>query len=124
MEKEKFDQLCWDCKKACGGEKGCPWFNGNIPIENWTAVPTITEVIEKDGEFEPVHSYHITKCPLFEREERIERKTDRVFAEEIGISVRTYYRKKRSLKKLKALGVLKGDCSKLKLDFSQRLNLG
>lgn len=63
--KEKFDQLCWDCKNATGL---CPWSAWKEPIEGWTATPT---VIDNMGE--KIRSYRITACPLFEREEKRKR---------------------------------------------------
>ena len=36
----KADQLCWSCKKACGG-CGCPWADKLKPVEGWTAEPAI-----------------------------------------------------------------------------------
>lgn len=52
-------QLCWDCKKACGG---CDWSNHwkHTPIPGWTATPT------RDANGIP--SYCITECPEFERD--------------------------------------------------------
>lgn len=44
--------LCWDCKKACGGESGCSWFNGFVPIPGWDA---------EENEF----GYKINNCPQF-----------------------------------------------------------
>lgn len=59
------DQLCWSCKKACGGDRGCAWFNGFIPIPGWTAYPTISDIIR----VRKVKSFRIKKCPLYEKEE-------------------------------------------------------
>ncbi len=64
-KKEKFDQLCWDCRKATGL---CPWSAWQEPVEGWTATPT---VIDDLGE--KIRSYKITACPLFEREEKRKR---------------------------------------------------
>lgn len=52
------DTLCWKCDKACGGEAGCSWFNGFIPIDGWEAKETDI-------------SYYIKRCPLFILDKRI-----------------------------------------------------
>lgn len=49
-------QLCWDCINAVpDGKHGCPWSNYFKPVEGWEAEKTDI-------------SYHITSCPLFERD--------------------------------------------------------
>lgn len=60
-------QLCWKCKKACGGYD-CEWANRLKPVEGWTAVPTMKAPSNRHGQI--MHSYAITECPKFEREER------------------------------------------------------
>ena len=61
---EKRQQLCWSCKKSCGGENGCSWFNGHNPIPGWTAVPTISDKYCVDGKLREVKSFKIIKCPF------------------------------------------------------------
>ena len=56
----KADQLCWSCKKACGG-CGCPWADKLKPVEGWTAEPAI---IRGNGNI--IETYSITDCPLYE----------------------------------------------------------
>lgn len=66
--------ICFDCKKACGG---CSWSELDTktlrpkfePVPGWTATET---VINMGNSCSKVTSYHITACPLFERDERAE----------------------------------------------------
>lgn len=60
------DQLCWSCKKACGGYD-CPWANELKPVEGWTAKET-TICVGQKGKREK--TYRITECPLYEKEKR------------------------------------------------------
>ena len=58
-------QLCWSCKKACGG---CPWTEvdpgtGKVrfePIPGWTATKTA-----KNANGVLMESYDIRDCPLY-----------------------------------------------------------
>lgn len=52
------DTLCCWCGKFCGG---CSWSKDFIPVEGWTATPTITS----GNGCRPVESYLITACPDF-----------------------------------------------------------
>lgn len=72
-EQARKTNICFDCKKACGG---CSWseIDPNTekprfePVEGWTAEETVLRVYEQDRtRFEK--TYHITACPLFERDE-------------------------------------------------------
>ena len=60
------DQLCWSCKKACGGYD-CPWANKLKPVEGWTA-KEVTLCSGIKGKCDK--TYRITKCPLYEKEKR------------------------------------------------------
>lgn len=51
------NQLCWSCKKACGG---CNWSRWFWPIAGWTATLSILRDYDR-----PVYSYAITACPEF-----------------------------------------------------------
>lgn len=57
----KADQLCWSCKKACGG-CGCSWADKLKPVEGWTAEPAIIR-----GNGTVIDTYSITDCPLYEK---------------------------------------------------------
>lgn len=57
IRREEEYQLCWQCKKACGG---CSWSKCLIPVVGWTAKPTIVK--DSTGDFP---SYKIKKCPEF-----------------------------------------------------------
>ena len=56
-----FDQetLCFKCANAY---KKCSWSAAFIPVEGWTATPTIKRMGKKEKE---VPSYLVTECPLF-----------------------------------------------------------
>lgn len=51
MENSK-EQLCWSCKKACGGYD-CPWANKLKPVEGWTAKETSVQrrIISPNAQF-------------------------------------------------------------------------
>ena len=53
------DQLCWDCKNACGG---CEWSKSLEPVPGWKA----KKIKKVDHGFE-YETYSIKKCPKFER---------------------------------------------------------
>ena len=55
--------ICIDCVKSCGL---CSWSANLIPVAGWTAKPRKKRT--HCGNF--VQGYHITACPLFERDER------------------------------------------------------
>ncbi|MBP1546308.1 MAG: hypothetical protein J6A37_06890 [Oscillospiraceae bacterium] len=57
-------QLCWTCKKACGGDD-CPWANRSKPVEGWTAEK---RRIKDAGKV--MTTYHITACPLYVRDKK------------------------------------------------------
>lgn len=105
MEKFKRPQLCWSCKRACGGECGCSWFNGFKPVAGWNAKNTIIRMTNPiTREPEEIKSYNIIKCPLYERDSipyGEKRPTNADKAKELGVSLRTYQRhlaKKRKAK--------------------------
>lgn len=81
-------QICWNCKNACGG---CSWSREFKPVKGWTATPT--NII---GNNYIIPSYSITACPKYIPENKnFKVKIDKQIAEELGISLRHYYRKKR-----------------------------
>ena len=57
QRREENEQLCWKCKKACGG---CSWSDNLTPVDGWDATPTIVK--DSMGDFE---SFKIKKCPEF-----------------------------------------------------------
>ena len=75
-EKRGRTNICIDCKKACGG---CPWSAIDPetdrpafkPVPGWSATET---VLYNGSSVE--RTYHITACPLFERDEK--RKVEQV----------------------------------------------
>ena len=64
--------ICFDCKKACGG---CPWTEIDpetehprfAPVPGWTATETVVNMGGRHSRKEK--TYHITACPLFEKED-------------------------------------------------------
>lgn len=100
--------LCWSCKKACGGECGCSWFNGFIPVHGWTAVPTVSDSVFYQGKLRKVKSFCVLKCPLYEKEKLkpsalMETETNAEKARRLGVSVRTYCRRMAKLKILERI---------------------
>lgn len=91
--KRKKDTLCWSCKKACCG---CSWSKFFIPVKGWVAEPTI---IADKAETYKINSYHVKSCPKYINEGISKTKTYKELAAELGISVRTFFRRKAKLKK-------------------------
>lgn len=58
-------QLCWTCKKACGG---CSWSSRFEPVPGWTAVAVAMRY--RDGKTRDVDTYSITACPEYEEDAR------------------------------------------------------
>lgn len=57
----KAPTLCWDCAKAM---LGCSWSREFIPVEGWTAEPTVLH----SGNAGQTDSYVVHKCPEFVRD--------------------------------------------------------
>lgn len=57
--------LCWDCRNATDKDK-CPWAGKSIPVPGWVATHNKLKVVGKGGD--AVDSYHVTSCPLFDRD--------------------------------------------------------
>lgn len=56
----KYEQICWTCKKCIGG---CSWSRDFIPIEGWDAeLDTHTRVDANDS-----ITYKIYDCPQYEK---------------------------------------------------------
>lgn len=53
--------ICWDCAKARGE---CSWSVDLVPVEGWTALPTI----RKPGTKDEMRSYLVIDCPEFKRD--------------------------------------------------------
>ena len=92
MENKKHT-LCWLCKNAGGG---CSWSKTFKPVKGWVAEPTVLN-ISKD---QVVDSFIVESCPKFIRKFK-RHKTVEQKAAELGISVRTFYRKYKILNKVK-----------------------
>lgn len=50
--------LCWKCQRAV---KECPWSANFEPVPGWEAEPTLIS-----ASYDPIHSYLVKKCPLFD----------------------------------------------------------
>jgi hypothetical protein len=80
MEDGRKTNICIDCKKACGG---CSWSAVDPdtnklkfePVPGWTAEKVRLNVGHDSRGVVMVETYHITECPLFEKEDG-ERKLD------------------------------------------------
>ena len=59
--------ICFMCKKACGG---CSWSKSFEPVPGWTAeacqLPMASRYFTRY-----IETYHITACPEFEPDERV-----------------------------------------------------
>lgn len=60
------ETLCWSCKKP--GTRACAWDDskGNVPVEGWTA----EERPYPGACVGPKRSFHVIKCPLYEKDEK------------------------------------------------------
>lgn len=56
---ESNNQLCWDCKNACGG---CSWSSCFKPVDGWDAKESLVK--DSSGDF---YSYTVKQCPEFIR---------------------------------------------------------
>ncbi len=90
MKKIRKETLCWSCQNARANY--CSWFTDFTPVENWEAIKTRV----KHGLNRFDESYCVHKCPNFKRDKK--QKTNSELARELGISVRTYYRRKQNKK--------------------------
>lgn len=69
MNEHRYDkvsnQLCWNCKRCSApDEEKCSWAAEFIPVKGWKARKTIIG----GGEQEPIESYDIQDCPLFQKD--------------------------------------------------------
>ena len=60
----KQSTLCWDCKRANGGQDGCSWSKWFIPVEGWDAEPTQMRIMAGNT----TDSYIVMHCPQFLRD--------------------------------------------------------
>ena len=60
MKIQVAPQLCWTCRKACGG---CSWADMFEPVSGWTATPVIMRY--KDKNMRDLETYSITACPEY-----------------------------------------------------------
>ena len=59
------EQLCFHCRKACGG---CTWSKKFKPIEGWKATPTMIKSTRHGGKKRIlIESYKVVECPEYER---------------------------------------------------------
>ena len=56
-KRDEYGQLCWTCRKACGG---CDWTRCFKPVEGWNAKQTVIKNSNGD-----IQSYRIKECPEF-----------------------------------------------------------
>ena len=54
--------ICWDCANAANN--GCSWSKHLVPVDGWTAVPTV----KKQFKGEKMHTFLVIRCPAFERD--------------------------------------------------------
>ena len=59
------ETLCWRCKHSAG-KNMCSWARFFVPVEGWDAQPTM--LASSQGRMRD--SFHVRKCPQFEKEER------------------------------------------------------
>ena len=60
------EQLCWKCKKACGG---CSWADRFEPVEGWTAEKRVRKynLFDVTATYE---TYEIRACPEFVKDRK------------------------------------------------------
>lgn len=72
--KKTQTNICFDCKKACGG---CSWSELNPdtgkprfePVPGWTAEKTVLRTGTDMHGVQKIETYAISACPLFEEDE-------------------------------------------------------
>ncbi len=63
---KSMQTICWDCKNAYGG---CSWSEYKVqqPVEGWKATP---KLLDGNGQrIQPIQSYIVHECPLFEKDD-------------------------------------------------------
>lgn len=58
--------LCWDCKNATNND--CPWADHGDPVPGWGARATKIKHRHGTGDAVITDSFHVWRCPLFERD--------------------------------------------------------
>ena len=58
--------LCWDCALATSDK--CPWADHGEPVEGWGARATKIKHRHGTGDAVITNSFHVWRCPLFERD--------------------------------------------------------
>ena len=58
--------LCWDCKNATNND--CPWVDRGEPVPGWGARATKIRHRHGTGDAVITNSFHVWRCPLFERD--------------------------------------------------------
>ena len=58
--------LCWDCALATSDK--CPWADHGEPVEGWGARATKIKHRHGTGDAVITDSFHVWRCPLFERD--------------------------------------------------------
>ena len=64
---ENRANICFDCKKACGG---CSWSKNFTPVKGWLANKTKIRTYKDNIEERYTTSYNILFCPEFEPDEK------------------------------------------------------
>ena len=65
---KKKEQLCWECKNACGG---CDWSRKLLPVKGGEAEETtVGMTVYEEGRkiYKQVKSFKIKSCPKFIKE--------------------------------------------------------
>lgn len=73
--------ICFDCKKACGG---CSWSERFEPVPGWKAKKVVQKSIV-DKKVRVCDTYQIVSCPLFERDEKRKRNREEVTDEQFKV---------------------------------------
>lgn len=64
-ERPQGETLCWRCQHSTG-KNMCSWAQRFVPVQGWDAQPTL--LASSQGKMQD--SFHVRKCPQFEKEER------------------------------------------------------
>lgn len=66
IKRRQEGTLCWRCKNAVPGNGyGCEWSVRKKPVEGWTARETKLKIYGNTY----TKSYHVVKCPKFEKDD-------------------------------------------------------
>ena len=75
MRFKRKDTLCWECERAAGKDKKCPWATKFEPVPGWNATPTKIKA-DKLSVHQTLDSFIVHECPMFQLMDFIKKRND------------------------------------------------